>query len=576
MFRISTLVRPLLAALLVPALAACASPPPAAPSAAAPGPTAPPTLQSLPASGLGGKPSASPAAATSPSPSIAAGTPKRGGSFTEAATSDAVSFHPYLTTDTASSSYEGFVYGAGLWRYNPETLQPEPDAARSWTIADDRLTYTFKLRDDLKWSDGQPLTSADYKFAYDQAVKPENKYPYISNLELIDNYEAPDPRTLVIKMNDPIVVGLEAAEAITPLPKHIWEKLDWTDPTKNPEIMAPTVSSGPFKLLEWKKDDHATFVANDFYYRGRPNLDSYTVRVVPSSEIAFQMLKSGEVDYTTITPDQYADAKAQPNLAMYEYWPARAAWSYIGFNLRRPLLQDVAVRHALAQSVDRVAIAAKIQNDLAQPNASIFPPTSWVHNPNVPKWDYDPAKARAELDAAGWKVGPDGMRQVDGKPVKLQILFGPNTNKTREKVATVLQQWLRDVGVDSEIQSLEWGAYLATLKQEPFDYDLYLGAWSATIEPHWMNQIWLEESIPDLNAGAYVNKKVEELFAEAVKEFDLDKRKALYGQIQQIIAEDSPLIFTTYTMSFEPINKRIGGVEVNKLGLSDVETWYVK
>ena len=262
--------------------------------------------------GGGGKPK---------SPTVA-GTPKRGGSFTEATTSDAVSFHPYLTTDTASSSYEGYVYGASLWRYNPQTLQPEPDAARSWTIADDRLTYTFKLRDDLKWSDGQPLTAADYKFAYDQAVKPENKYPYISNLELIDGYEAPDPRTLVIKMNDPIVVGLEAAEAITPLPKHIWEKLDWTDPTKNPEIMAPTVSSGPFKLLEWKKDDHAAFVANDFYYRGRPNLDSYTVRIVPSSEIAFQMLKSGEVDYTTISPDQYADAKAQPNLAMYEYWPA--------------------------------------------------------------------------------------------------------------------------------------------------------------------------------------------------------------------------------------------------------------
>jgi peptide/nickel transport system substrate-binding protein len=575
MYRLPVLVRPLLAALLLSLVAGCAGPAPGA-APAAPPPTAPPTLQSLPASGLGGQPAASPAAAASPSPQAAAATPKRGGSFTEAVTSDAVSFHPYLTTDTASSSYEGFVYGASLWRYNPQTLQPEADAAKGWTVSDDRLTYTFKLRDDLKWSDGKPITSADYKFAYDQAIKPENKYPYISNLELIDSYEAPDPQTLIVKMNEPIAVGLEAAEAITPLPKHIWEKLDWTDPTKNPEIMAPSVSSGPFKLQEWRKDDHATFVANDLYYRGRPHLDSYTVRIVPSQEISFQMLKSGEVDYTSITPDQYADAKAQPNLAMYEYWPARAAWSYIGFNLRRPLLQDVNVRHALAESVDRSAIASRIQNNLAQPNYSIFPATSWVHNPNVPKWEYDPAKARTLLDAAGWKPGADGLRQVDGQPLKLKILFGPNTNKTREKVATVLQQWLREVGVDSEIQSLEWGAYLATLKKEPFDYDLYLGAWSATVEPHWMNQIWLEESIPDLNAGAYVNKKVEDLFGQAVKEFDQPKRKELYGQIQQIIAEDSPYIFTTYTMSYEPVNKRIGGVEVNKLGLSEVETWYVK
>ena len=495
--------------------------------------------------------------------------------FSEAASLDAVSFHPYLTTDTASSSYEGFVYGAGLWRYNPRTLQPEPDAASSWTIADDRLTYTFILRDDLKWSDGTPLTSADYKFAFDQAIKPENKYPYISTLNLIDHYEAPDPHTIVVTMKEPIAVGLESAGAITPLPRHIWQGLDWSDPTRNPEIMAPSVSSGPFKLQEWKKDDQATFVANDLFYRGRPRIDTYTVRIVPSSGIAFQMLKSGEVDYTSITPDQYADAKAQPNLAMYEYWPARAAWSYIGFNLRRPHLQDVNVRHALAQSVDRVAIASRVQNNLAQPNYSIFPATSWVHNPDVPRWEYDPGQARALLDLAGWRSEADGLRQVGGKPIKLKILFGPNT-KTREQIATVLQQWLRDVGVDSEIHSFEWGTYVATLKQAPYDYDLYLGGWSATIEPHWMNQIWREDAIPDLNAGAYVNKEVEGLFGAAVKEFDPDKRKALYGEIQRIIAEDSPYIFTTSAMRFEPVNTRVGGIEVTRLGLSDVETWFIR
>ncbi len=552
--------------LLLSSVVACA-PAPAAPSAAPA--TPPPTQGPLPAAGSvpGPSPQASPAAAAG----------QRGGSFTEAQTTDAVSFHPYTTSDTASSSYYGSVYGGDLWRYNPKMLVPEPDAAESWTISDDKLTYSFKLRSDLKWSDGRPLTSADYKFAFDQAVRPENKYPYISNLELIASYDAPDPQTLVVKMEEPIAVGLEAANAIVPLPKHIWETLDWSDPAKNPQIMSPTVSSGPWKLKEWKKDDHATFEANDLYYRGRPLLDSYTIRIVPSQEIAYQMLKSGEVDTAPVTPDNYADAKAAPNLAMYEWWPAAASWSYLGFNLRRSAFQDVSVRRALAYAVDRKAIAERIQNNLAQPTYSIFPPSSWVYNANVPKYEYDPTKAKQMLDDAGWKPGPDGTLQKDGQPLKLRILFGPNTSKTRERIATVTQQWLKDVGVDSEVQGLEWGAYLSALKTEPYDWDLSVGAWQATIEPHWMNQIWREDSIPELNHVAYVNKKVEELFDQGVKEFDHDKRKQVYQQIQQIIADDTPYIFTTYSMSYEAVNKRIGGIEPTPLGTGyNVEKWYVK
>src|SRR5437763_3563876 len=486
--------------LLAAALAACA---PAGPGAPAPPAPPPPPQGPLPTAGSSG----APPAAASPSPQASPIAGRRGGAFTEAATSDAVSFHPYTTTDTASSSYYGMVYGGDLWRYNPKTLVPEPDAAANWTISDDKLTYTFKLRDGLKWSDGQPMTSADYKFAFDQASKPENKYPYISNLELIASYEAPDPRTLVIRMDEPIAVGLEAANAVVPLPKHIWESLDWSDPSKKPQIMAPTVASGPFKLKEWKKDDHATFEANNSYYRGRPLLDTYTIRVVPSQEIAFQMLKSGEVGTAPVTPDNYAEAKAAPNLDMYEWWPAAASWNYLGFNLRRPYLQDVNVRRALSYAIDRRAIAERIQNNLAQATYSLFPPSSWVYNPNVPRYEYDPEKAKQMLDDAGWKAGPDGIRQKDGKPLKLRILFGPNTSKTRERIATVTQQWFKDVGVDSEIQGLEWGAYLSALKSEPFDWDLEVSGWQATIEPHWMNQIWREDAIPDLNSVGYVNKK---------------------------------------------------------------------
>jgi peptide/nickel transport system substrate-binding protein len=439
------------------------------------------------------------------------------------------------------------------------------------------LTYTFTLRDDLKWSDGTPLTSADYKWTFDQAIKPENKYPYISNLQLLASYEAPDPRTIVIKMKEPVVVGLEAAEAITPLPKHIWEKLDWSDPSKNPEIMKPSVSSGPYILQEWRKDDRATFVANDRNLRGRPKLDSYTIRIVPSSEIAFQMLKSGEVDSATFTPDNYAEAKRLPNVTVYEWWPAAASWSYLGFNLRRPWAQDVDVRRALAHAVDRDAIAEHVLNGLARPTYSVFPPSSWVYNDAVPKYPTDPNAAKALLDKAGWTPGAGGIRQKDGRPLTLRILYGPNTSKTLERIATVMQQAWGDLGARVEVQGMEWGAYLSAVKSEPFDWDVNVGAWSSTLEPHWMNQIWREDAIPELNHVGYVNKRVEQLFDQGVREFDREKRKQIYQEIQQIISTDAPYAFVTTNLSYTGINSRIGGIEPTPLGIGhNREQWFVK
>ncbi len=112
--------------------------------------------------------------------------------------------------------------------------------------------------------------------------------------------------------------GWNNADAVTPFPRHIWEKYDWSDPTKNPEINAPTVGSGSYKLKEWKRDDHATFVANDHYWEGRPNLDSLTLRVFGTQALAYQALKSGRSGLASFQPSDYADAKKQPNINVYE------------------------------------------------------------------------------------------------------------------------------------------------------------------------------------------------------------------------------------------------------------------
>jgi peptide/nickel transport system substrate-binding protein len=575
--------------LLLPLLvAACAPAPPATPtSAPAAQAGAQPTAQSS-AAGAAPLPTREPLPTQGPLPTaattaVAAAKPtdapagKQGGSIVVATTSDAVTFHPYLKSDSASSSYQGLVYGGDLLTYDPRTLEKRPEMAKSWTISDDKLTYTYTLRDDLVWSDGTPMTSADWKWSFDQAIKPENKYPYLSNLKPIASYEAPDPKTIVVKLKEPLVVGLETADAVVPLPKHIWEKLDWSDPQKNPQILAPTVSSGPYILKEWQKDNRAVFVANDRYYRGRPLIDTFTYKIVPSSEIAYQMLKNGEVDYSSFTPENYADAKKLPNVTVYEWWPAAASWSYLGFNLRRSALQDPDVRRALSYAINREDIARYVFNDLARPTYSAYTPSSWVYNPDVPRYDHDVEKAKAMLDAAGWKVGPGGIRQKDGQPLKLRLIYGPNTSKTAERVVTVAQQAWGDVGAQVEVQGFEWGTFLGQMHEEPFDWDVYFGTWSSTIEPHWMNQIWREDSIPSLNAVGYVNKHLEELFDQGVREFDREKRTKIYQEIQSILSTDAPYVFLTFNMAYVGMNNRVGGIEPTALGIGyNRERWYIK
>jgi peptide/nickel transport system substrate-binding protein len=493
-----------------------------------------------------------------------------------ASTADAVSFHPYKTTDTASSEYQGLVYGGSLIMRDPQN--PEQfigNFAESWTVSADRLTYTFTLRPNLRWSDGQPLTAFDFKWTYDQASKPENGWPYISNLEEIESYEAPDERTIVVRLREPLAVGLELADPIVPLPKHIWERLDWNDPNRNPEIMKPTVGAGPFRLLEWIKDDHATFVPNEYYFKGRPKLEQYTIRIAGNPQIAFQWLRTGEVDRSSFTPADYEAAKRLEHVTVYEWWPATGNWSYIGFNLRQPLLQDVRVRQALAYAVDRQAIIDRVLYGLAQPIYSAYGPTCWCYNPDVPRRDYDPAKARELLDAAGFLPGPDGIRVKDGQRLQLRLLFGPNSNRVREQIATIVQESFKQIGVSVEVTGLEWAAYLSALRS-PTGWDMNVGGWQATVDPHWMYQIWSEENIPDLNAGAYVNKQVEELFKQGAREFDRERRKQIYQEIQRILAEDQPYIFLYMPKSYEGINKRIAGIKPSPLGLDwNIEEWYV-
>jgi peptide/nickel transport system substrate-binding protein len=231
------------------------------------------------------------------------------------------------------------------------------------------------------------------------------------------------------------------------------------------------------------------------------------------------------------------------------------------------------VRKAISYATDRKGIIDGVVYGLGRPLSSPFPQSSWAYSPNVEQYAFDVSKAQALFTQAGYTLSNKKLSK-DGQQLSLKMLY-PSASKTAEGIATVLQQQLGDLGVALDAQSLEFQALQDTLQKEPFDYDLYAAAWSATLEPYYMYQIWAEQSIPQLNAGAYVNKQVEDLFDQSHREFDMEKRKAIFAQIQKLITDDAPYVFLYESESYTGFNKRIGGIQVGKLGPYDMHKWYV-
>jgi peptide/nickel transport system substrate-binding protein len=505
-----------------------------------------------------------------------AGNAPKGGTLTKTIVgTDAKSFHPYQTTDSPSSDYQGYVYGGGsLTKYDPKTLVLTQQAAARWSISDDKKTYTFILKD-MQWSDGAPVTTDDYLWTYQQARKPENHYPYAANLDTIASYVAQDPKTLVVTMTDALVVGLENADAIVPLPKHVWERYDWNDPVKNPEIDRPTVVNGMWKLRDWQRDDHATFVANNLYYDGPPNINTFTVRVFGTPELAYQALASGQVNYSGFDPSEYKNATSLSNVTVYHWYPAAGTWAYVGFNLRRPALQDPNLRKAIAYATDRKSIIDTAVFGLGKPIYANYPQESPVYNPNVEHYDFNLDKARALLKQAGYNLNSSKKLMKDGKPLSLKLLY-PTSSTPRKDVATILQQQLGQLGMSISIQGLEFQAYVSALQTPPFDWDMQLGEWEATIDPYWQYQIWSEDGIPQLNAGAYINKQVEQLYQQGAREFDSAKSKQIYWQIQKILADDAPYVFLYEALNYDGLSKKVGGLTATPLGIEyNMNKWYI-
>lgn len=522
--------------------------------------------------------------ACSPSPPSGAGAgasqlgdgPRRGGTYTTGSISDATSMQPLITNDTASSTFQNLHYNAYLNSVDPDTLALvcKDGTCESSELSPDGKRLTYRLKPGLVWSDGTPLTSADYKFTYEKMIDPKVEYPGRTlTVSAIESVEAPDPLTLVFTFREAGFCPGLLFTNINPLPKHIFENLDIND---NPQNLRPTVGSGPWLLKEWVKDSYAVFEANERFRFGRPNFDRYVIRIVKDQNVEYSMFKAGELDSMSLRAEQWQEATSLPNVTTYRFYSPGSGYTFIGFNLESPFFNDVRVRRAVAMSIDRQAIIDRIRLGFARPVNSMLTQGTWAFAPDVPAVPFDQARARQLLDEAGWRTppnNPQGIRVKDGREFKVRIFYNTG-NKDREQIATVAQAQLRQVGIELEVIQEEFSAFLNRI-QRTKDLEMFILGWTQTLDPNSGRSIWTTGGSQNFNG--YSNPRVDEAYERGAKAPGCTEaaRQPFYAEIQRQIAADQPYVFLYEPESLLGLNSRIVPNELKRAGISyRIWEWY--
>ncbi len=481
--------------------------------------------------------------AVAPSASaLTARQPRAGGTMVIATGNDPGQFNPGVTTAGGTHMVTGNIYN-GLLLLD-EAFNPQPDLAESWTVSPDGTTYTFNLARGVTWHDGQPFSSADVKFTFEEVLLKYHARTKAGLEKVLAGVDAPDPATVVMRFNQPygpLLQRLDVVEAAI-LPRHIYQGADIQN---HPANQSP-VGTGPFRFAEYSRGESVRLVRNPTYFKsGLPYLDELVFRIIPQTNTAILAFEQGEVDYLSVG--------ASPDLARLERLPGvMVAYTSAGsggsncqetlvFNTRKPPFDQVGVRQAFAYAINRQQLLDQVRFGYGRVAFSaISSALSWAHNPNVSRYAFDPARANELLDQAGYPRSGGGSR--------FSVTFPHATSFARH--AEVIRLNLSDVGVEAVLQPLEVNAANETVYVR-WDYDFGIGSYCNGPDPEiGVTRFYTTSNIqpiPFANASAYSNPRIDALFTQAAGTVDRAQRAALYAEIQEVLVNDVPNWWLTET-----------------------------
>lgn len=494
------------------------------------------------------------------------------------------SLNPFAAVVVAE--YEAFTLNYDLLVNFGAEMEPVPGFASSWTQSDDGLTWTFKIDPDLKWSDGTPATSEDARWTYQMMLDAYAKEVTLAS-GYLDGYlpaagvkavSAPDPQTLVVETEFPNTLILYAYIPI--LPKHVWGSVSVDDIASgtftNP---APVVGTGPFQAVESQEGNFTRFVKNPNWHGDPLGVDEVILTTFASSDTMVQALKNGEVDYVRgIQPDQFSSLKDQPDIVTVE--GASNGYTEIAFNgysrnggvipgggASTKALQDPAFRSALDWAVDQDELVNKVLGGYGEPGTTIIPPffTRWHVPPAADQArGFDIEKAKALLDAAGYKLDDQGRRlDKEGKPITLRITW-PDSEAENGTAAQFIAAWFEQVGIKVDAAVTEEGQLIDDLTPPEADgkakFDIELWGWVGDPDPTSLLKFFTSAEIGSSSDSFYENPEYDQLYDQQLRESDTAKRKELLTKMQEIVYRDAPYIILYYDSALDAYRTdKIGG-----------------
>jgi len=464
--------------------------------------------------------------------------------------SNPVNLDPRFATDAYSARAIQILFNSLVGKDTRSELVPE--LAERWEIPDD-TTYIFYLRKGVKFHDGSELTASDVKYTFDALLNPEFKSPKRGSYEKIKTIEVLDPYTVKFTLTEPFAPFLTNM-VLGIVPQHVAEKMG-RDFSQHP------VGTGPFQLKAWLPDEQLEFTAFPEYFEGRAKVDRIVYKIVPDDTVRFLELKKGTLDLVqnAIPPEVIPLVRKTKGLKILTADGTNVA--YLGFNLRDPILKEKKVRQAIACALNRNSIISYLLKDLAKPATGLLAPSNWAYEPNVPRYPYDKGLAKKLLDEAGY-LDPDG----DGPSPRFNLTYKTSENQLRKRIGEALQYQLKEVGIQVVLKSYEWGTFFSDITKGNFQ--TYTLEWVGITEPDIFYYIFHSSNVPPrgANRGQYVNPELDKLLEEGRRTLDLEKRKALYSQVQKILAEDLPYVFLWYGTHVVVARDRVQGFTIYPAG----------
>ena len=530
---------------------------------------------------------------------------KYGGTLTVATISDPKSFNYWVSGETSTSNIVGPLYDT-LNTLNPYTLQYEAELADLPTISADGKTWTFKLKPNLKWSDGQALTADDVIFTLDmiydvktQGIMRESMLVDVTNPQTKKNERVPlkyrklDAQT--IEFAFPVPYAPARSMLTFPIaPRHklynAWKSGQINSTWGVNVNVNELVASGPWIISSYVPAQRVVYKRNPNYWKkdaqGRPlpYLDSRVVLMVKDLNALTIKFKAKETDVTSVQPPDYAifkQGEAGGNYTVYNQGPGWG-FEYLTFNqnpsaqvdaAKIKLFQQLKFRQAVAYAVNRKRIVNDLMRGLGQPQWSYESPANALfYNPDVPKYEYNPAKSKQLLSELGLKdTNGNGILEYGGKDVSFNIITNAGNNQ-RQDLCTFLTQDMKNIGLKATFSPIDFNKLVASLDSKPYNWEACVLGFTGGPEPNDGANIWYSSGPshqwnPNQKTPATPwEGEVDTLYREGAQTVDEAKRKELYGQAQQIVMTQVPFVTTAVQDSLGAIRNRFGNVKPCSLG----------